>query len=69
MSMMLVVWSLLVALAAFGVFRGISAVRTRGMTVVTRANRVTVVFAAIVIIIAWGLFAATQLGFIPNHAP
>jgi hypothetical protein len=32
-------------------------------------NRVTVVGAAIIILVAFGLFAATQLGFIPNHAP
>lgn len=34
-----------------------------------RYNRVAVLGAIIVIVIAWGLFAAAQLGFIPNHAP
>jgi Na+-driven multidrug efflux pump len=32
-------------------------------------SRVTVIGAAIIILVAFGLFAATQLGFIPNHAP
>ena len=32
-------------------------------------KRVTIVGAAIIIVIAWGLLAATQLGFISNHAP
>lgn len=67
--MMFVVWALIIALAVFGVFRGLNALRSGGVTVATRANRMTVVFAAIVIIIAFGLFAATQLGFIPDHAP
>jgi predicted PurR-regulated permease PerM len=32
-------------------------------------SRVIVIGAAIIILVAFGLFAATQLGFIPNHAP
>ena len=32
-------------------------------------NRVTVIGAAIGLVIVFGLFAAIQLGFIPNHAP
>jgi hypothetical protein len=34
-----------------------------------RYNRASVIGAAIVIAIAWGLFAATHLGFITDHAP
>jgi predicted PurR-regulated permease PerM len=32
-------------------------------------SRVTIVFAALIIVTAFGLFAATQFGLIPNHAP
>ena len=32
-------------------------------------GRVTKICAAVVIAIAWALFAATQLGFIRDHAP
>ena len=32
-------------------------------------GRVTMIGALIIIAIAWGFFAAVQLGFIPDHAP
>jgi len=32
-------------------------------------RRVTIISSVIVITLAWGLFAATHLGFIPDHAP
>ena len=34
-----------------------------------RMSRFTVLLAMVIILIAWGLFAAIQLGFISNHAP
>jgi hypothetical protein len=34
-----------------------------------KVSRLTIVLALIIIGIAWALAAATQLGFIPNHAP
>ena len=44
--------------------------RLRGEDLGNRKVRVaTAVAAAVIIALAWGLFAATQLGFIPNHAP
>ena len=61
-------WVLLIGLslaAAFFSLNGI--IRRRGDE--RLHNRVTIVGAAIIIVVAWGLFAATQLGSIPNHAP
>jgi hypothetical protein len=34
-----------------------------------RQSGLTILLAWIIILIAFGLFAAIQLGFIPNHAP
>jgi uncharacterized membrane protein len=59
---------LLIGLLLAAVFFGLSAILRRHGDE-RLYNRVTIVVAAIVIVTAWGLFAATQLGFIPNHAP
>lgn len=67
---MQILWVVLIVLAALGIFRGVLAVRNGGTTGIWgRINRPTIMVAAIIIAIAWGLFAATQLGFIPDHAP
>jgi hypothetical protein len=67
---MFIVWAFFLAFTVFGLFRVLSAVRRGGMTVGgTPVSNVTVVLAAATIVIAWALFAATLLGFIPNHAP
>ena len=59
---------LLLGLLLAGTFFGLHTIlRRRGDERVY--SRVTIMSAAIVIAIAWGLFAATQLGFIPDHAP
>jgi len=34
-----------------------------------KVSRLTIVLAMIGILVAFGFFAATQLGFIPDHAP
>jgi hypothetical protein len=59
---------LLLGLLLAGTFFGLHTIlRRRGDERLYR--RVTIISAAIIIAIAWGLFAATQLGFIPDHAP
>lgn len=67
---MFFLWAFFTVLAAFGVLRGLGALQRDGVAGIrSRTSRSTRVLAAVVIAIAWGLFAATQLGFIPNHAP
>jgi hypothetical protein len=63
-SILLVV---LVPIAVLAIFRGVLAVRNG--SVPSKVNRTTVILAAVSIAVAWALFAATQLGFIPDHAP
>jgi hypothetical protein len=59
---------LLLGLLLAGTFFGLHTIlRRRGDERLYR--RVMIISAAIIIAIAWGLFAATQLGFIPDHAP
>lgn len=59
---------LLIGLLLAAVFLGLHAMlRRRGDEHLHK--RVTMAGAVIIIVIAWGLFAATKLGFIPNHAP
>jgi amino acid transporter len=63
-----ILWAGIIALstvAAFSIVNGVGAMRTGQV----QFRRPTVVLALIIIAIAWGLFAATQLGFIPDHAP
>jgi hypothetical protein len=62
---MLTVWIILIAVAAVSIFRGMRAVRSGEL----QFTSVRVVLAALIIIVAWGFFAAAQLGFILNHAP
>ena len=62
------VFVLLLGLLFAGTFLGLRIILSRrGDERLYR--RVTIIGAAIIIAIAWGLLAATQLGLIPNHAP
>ena len=59
---------LLIGFLLAAVFLGLNAI-IRARADDRSYKRVAILSAAIIILVAWGLFAATQLGFIPNHAP
>ncbi len=67
---MQIVWGGLFVVAAVAVLRGAYALKNGGARGIwNKANRPAVILAATIIAIAWGIFAAIQIGFIPNHAP
>ena len=69
---MMPIWFLvLLALCApFAVITATRGIKGNGTYIAgQKVSRLTIVLAAIVIVIAVSLLAATQLGFIPNHAP
>ena len=66
------IWFLifLVICTCFAVGSAIHKIRGGGLYIGgERMNPLTVALAAIGMMIVLGLFAAMQLGFIPNHAP
>lgn len=66
----MLLWSFFIVIAGLAIFNGLRALRRYGVRGVWgEASRPTIIAAVIIILVAWGLFAATQLGFIPNHAP
>jgi len=67
-----VIWAplALIVVVAFLAFQVRRAYRNGGMDVIGgRVKPLTVVLAAIIIAVAWGIMAAIQIGFIPDSAP
>lgn len=66
----LLLWVFFGFIAAVALFRGIRAIQSYGAAGISdRVSLPTKIAGAVIIVIALGLFAATHLGFIPNHAP
>lgn len=66
------IWFLIVIALCmpFAILAMVRSFSSEGMYIAgERVSRPTILLAATIIMIAFGLLAATQLGFIPNHAP
>lgn len=53
----------------FGIRTMVQGPRNDGMNIPGELSRLIIMFATAMIVITLGMFAATQLGLLPGHAP